>query len=90
MLSLTRINFNDFIFSVDKKMTVDDFVKNLSGVDGGKDFDGKLLRSIYKAIKKQQFIGGADHVAQTQHLQQRIVQSSSASSGKTICFFIFR
>ena len=62
-------------------MTVNDFVRNLSGVDGGRDFDGKLLRSIYKAIKKQQFIGGADHVAQTQHLQQKIVQSSSTASG---------
>ena len=67
-------------------MTVNDFVRNLSGVDGGRDFDGKLLRSIYKAIKKQQFIGGADHVAQTQHLQQKIVQASSA--GKIICYLI--
>ena len=65
-------------------MTVDDFVKNLSGVDGGQDFDGKLLRSIYKAIKKQQFVGGADHVAQTQHLRQRIVQSHSSSSGTNL------
>ena len=62
-------------------MTVNDFVKNLGGVDGGQNFDCKLLRSICKAIKKQQFIGGADHVAQTQHLQQKIVQSSSTASG---------
>merc|ERR1711902_414110 len=63
----------------EKKMTVEDFVKNLSGV-----VDGKLLRSIYKAIKKQQFIGGADHVVQTQHLQQRIVQSNNTSAGKRV------
>ena len=63
-------------------MSMDDFIKNLGGVDGGKDFDGKLLRGIYKAIKKQQFIGGADHVAQTQHLQHKIVQSSNTSAGK--------
>ena len=65
-------------------MTVEDFIKNLSGVDGGKDFDGKLLRSIYKSIKKQQFVGGADHVIQTQHLQQRIVQSNNTSAGKLV------
>ena len=64
-------------------MTMDDFIKNLGGVDVGKDFDGKLLRGIYKAIKKQQFIGGADHVAQTQHLQHKLVQSSNTASGKT-------
>ena len=64
-------------------MTMDDFIKNLGGVDGGKDFDVKLLRGIYKAIKKQQFIGGADHVAQTQHLQHKLVQSSNTASGKT-------
>ena len=69
-------------------MTVEDFVKNLSGVDGGKDFDGKLLRSIYKAIKKQQFIGGADHVVQTQHLQQRIVQSNNTSAGRYILLIL--
>ena len=63
---------------------MDDFIKNLGGVDGGKDFDVKLLRGIYKAIKKQQFIGGADHVAQTQHLQNKIVQSSNSASGKNI------
>ena len=62
-------------------MTVEDFIKNLSGVDGGKDFDGKLLRSIYKAIKKQQFVGGPDHVMQTTHLQQRIVPSNTTSTG---------
>ena len=71
-------------------MTVDDFVKNLCGVDGGKDFDGKLLRSIYKGIKKQQFVGGADHVIQTQHLQQRIVQSNNTSSGKNYFYSLLK
>ena len=62
-------------------MTVNDFVRNCGGIDGGKDFDSKLLRTIYKAIKKQQFVGGADHVIQAQHLQQRIVQSNGNNGG---------
>lgn len=58
---------------VEKKMTVQDFITNLKGVDGGRDFDPKLLKQIYKGIKKQEFVSGIDHVVQTQALQQSIL-----------------
>merc|ERR1719305_1630435 len=53
-------------------MTLSDFVRNLRSVDAGKDFDARLLKSIYKGIKKQEFLGGVDHVLQTQLIQQTI------------------
>lgn len=61
----------------EKKMTCQDFVNNLRGVDGGADFDPKLLKSIYKAIKKQEFFSEPDHVTQTQVIQQNMVSSGS-------------
>lgn len=57
----------------DRKMSLDDFTNNLRGVDSGKNFDPKLLKSIYKGIKKQEFIGGPDHVIQTQLIQNSIL-----------------
>ena len=64
----------------DKKMTSTDFIQNLRGVDGGRDFDTKLLKSIYKGIKKKEFSSGADHVLQTQIIQRSLVSSSSIKS----------
>jgi len=70
----------------DKKMKVNDFVRNLEGVDAGASFDPKLLKAIYKSVKKHEFLGGQDHVGQTQLIQQSIVQSGggggSSSGGK--------
>ena len=60
---------------------VSDFVHNLEGVDGGGNFDPKLLKSIYKSIKKHEFEGGEDHVAQTQMIQASLVLAGSVSSG---------
>jgi hypothetical protein len=56
----------------EKKMSLEDFMQNLRGVDSGKNFDSKLLKSMYKSIKKQEFLGGVDHVLQTQLIQQSI------------------
>ena len=57
----------------EKKMQVQDFINNLRGVDGGRDFDAKLLKQIYKGIKKAEFVTAVDHVVQTQALQQTIL-----------------
>ena len=59
---------------------VSDFVHNLEGVDGGGNFDPKLLKAIYKSIKKHEFEGGEDHVAQTQMIQASLVLAGSSSA----------
>jgi IQ motif/SEC7 domain-containing protein len=53
-------------------MTEKDFINNLKGSDSGIDFDHKLLKSIYKAIKKQELRSGVDHVMQAALLRTRI------------------
>eukprot|EP00095_Tigriopus_kingsejongensis_P009859 snap_masked-scaffold853_size88743-processed-gene-0.8 protein:Tk09859 transcript:snap_masked-scaffold853_size88743-processed-gene-0.8-mRNA-1 annotation:"iq motif and sec7 domain-containing protein 2 isoform x6" len=56
----------------ERRMSLDDFVNNLRGVDANHDFDPKLLKSIYKGIKKHEFVTAVDHVMQTQLIQGSI------------------
>eukprot|EP00090_Calanus_glacialis_P002722 TRINITY_DN12030_c0_g1_i1.p1 TRINITY_DN12030_c0_g1~~TRINITY_DN12030_c0_g1_i1.p1 ORF type:complete len:945 (-),score=176.56 TRINITY_DN12030_c0_g1_i1:301-3135(-) len=56
----------------DKKMLDKEFMNNLKLADDGHDFDHKLLKSVYKGIKKQPFSSGLDHVAQTNLLQANL------------------
>ncbi len=53
----------------ERRMSQEDFINNLRGVDGGGDFDPKLLKSIYRGIKKKEFSGGSDHVAQSRAVE---------------------
>jgi len=56
----------------DKKMLEKEFMNNLKLADDGHDFDHKLLKSVYKGIKKHPFSSGIDHVAQTNLLQANL------------------
>jgi len=56
----------------DRKMLEKEFMNNLKQADDGNDFDHKLLKSVYKGIKKQPFSSGLDHVAQTNLLQANL------------------
>ncbi len=56
----------------DRRMSLDDFVSNLRGVDGGADFDARLLRSVYRGVRKREFCAGADHVAQTRAVERSL------------------
>lgn len=43
------------------RMKVDDFAKNLRGVNGGKDFDPEYLQAIYDAIRTNEIILPEEH-----------------------------
>lgn len=47
-----------------KRMTIDDYKRNLRGVNDGKDFDGEYLASIHESIKKKEIILPEEHVGQ--------------------------
>merc|ERR1719309_196767 len=57
----------------ERKMKVEDFVKNLRNVDDGADIDRDTLTSIYDRIKTSEFKPGSDHVTQVQKVHQTIV-----------------
>jgi len=58
----------------EKRMKVEDFVKNLRGIDDGSDVDKEILSGIYERIRTQEFRPGSDHVTQVMKVQQTIVQ----------------
>lgn len=47
-----------------KRMTVDDYKRNVRGLNNGKDFDADYLASIHESIKKKEIILPEEHVGQ--------------------------
>ena len=45
----------------DKRMTYNDFARNLRGVNGGKDFDPEYLQGIYDSIRSNEIILPDEH-----------------------------
>ena len=59
--------------TADKRMKLEDFIKNLRGIDDGADIDRDMLVGIYERVKGAEFKPGADHVTQVLKVQQSIV-----------------
>ena len=72
-LAFATMLLNTDIHKTDKKMSEKEFVSSLKGADEKRDFDKALLKNIYKAVKKEAFSSGVDHVAQTNLLQSSVV-----------------
>ncbi|KAG9049245.1 GDP/GTP exchange factor for ARF [Tulasnella sp. UAMH 9824] len=47
-----------------KRMTLEDYQKNLKGVNDGSDFDPAYLKSIYESIKKREIVLPEEHSGQ--------------------------
>ncbi|KAG8901826.1 GDP/GTP exchange factor for ARF [Tulasnella sp. 403] len=47
-----------------KRMTLEDYQKNLKGVNDGEDFDPVYLKSIYDSIKKREIVLPEEHAGQ--------------------------
>ncbi|KAJ8259450.1 hypothetical protein GJAV_G00169400 [Gymnothorax javanicus] len=57
----------------ERKMKIDDFIKNLRGVDNGQDINRDLLVGIYQRIQKWELRTNDDHVSQVQAVERVIV-----------------
>ncbi|XP_046372179.2 IQ motif and SEC7 domain-containing protein 1-like isoform X4 [Haliotis rufescens] len=62
----------------DRKMKLEDFIKNLRGIDDGGDVDRDLLAGIYVRVREQEFRSGVDHVSQVAKVEQTIVGKKPA------------
>ncbi|VDM50204.1 unnamed protein product [Toxocara canis] len=56
-----------------RKMKLDDFIKNLRGIDAGFNIDRSLLTGVYERIREHEFRSGSDHVTQVMKVDQSIV-----------------
>ncbi|MBN3279267.1 IQEC1 protein, partial [Polyodon spathula] len=57
----------------ERKMKLEDFVKNLRGVDDGEDIPREMLVGIYERIHKRELKTNEDHVSQVQKVEKLIV-----------------
>ncbi|XP_050712027.1 IQ motif and SEC7 domain-containing protein 1-like isoform X3 [Eriocheir sinensis] len=57
----------------EKRMKLEDFIKNLRGIDDGYDIEREMLEGMYQRIKSQEFRPGHDHVTQVLKVQQTMV-----------------
>ncbi|XP_034934125.1 IQ motif and SEC7 domain-containing protein 1 isoform X3 [Chelonus insularis] len=57
----------------ERRMRLEDFVKNLRGIDDCGDIDRDILVGIYERVKANEFKPGSDHVTQVMKVQATIV-----------------
>ncbi|KAK5913157.1 hypothetical protein CesoFtcFv8_002966 [Champsocephalus esox] len=57
----------------ERKMKLEDFVKNLRGVDDGEDIPREMLVGIYERIRKRELKTNEDHMSQVQKVEKLIV-----------------
>ncbi|XP_063064120.1 IQ motif and SEC7 domain-containing protein 1-like isoform X3 [Engraulis encrasicolus] len=57
----------------ERKMKMEDFIKNLRGVDDGEDIPRDTLVGIYERIRKRELKTNEDHVSQVQKVEKLIV-----------------
>ncbi|XP_026317092.1 IQ motif and SEC7 domain-containing protein 2 isoform X2 [Hyposmocoma kahamanoa] len=55
------------------RMSLDDFIRNLRGIDDCGDLDRDMLVGIYDRVKSSEFRPGSDHVTQVMKVQATIV-----------------
>uniref|UniRef100_A0A8C7MYZ9 IQ motif and Sec7 domain ArfGEF 2 n=1 Tax=Oncorhynchus kisutch TaxID=8019 RepID=A0A8C7MYZ9_ONCKI len=63
----------------ERKMKIEDFIKNLRGVDNGQDIPRDLLVGIYQRIQKWELRTNDDHVSQVQAVERVIVGKKPVS-----------
>ncbi|XP_071054671.1 IQ motif and SEC7 domain-containing protein 1 isoform X8 [Onthophagus taurus] len=57
----------------ERRMKLEDFIKNLRGIDDCHDIDSDMLTGIYERVKANEFKPGSDHVTQVMKVQATIV-----------------
>ncbi|XP_062580125.1 IQ motif and SEC7 domain-containing protein 2-like isoform X3 [Saccostrea cucullata] len=57
----------------ERKMKVEDFIRNMRDIDDGQDVDRDMLIGIYNRIQTQEFKPGVDHVTQVMKVEQTVV-----------------
>ncbi|XP_074023283.1 LOW QUALITY PROTEIN: IQ motif and SEC7 domain-containing protein 2-like, partial [Numenius arquata] len=57
----------------ERKMKLEDFIKNLRGVDNGEDIPREMLVGIYQRIQNRELRTNDDHVSQVQAVERMIV-----------------
>ncbi|XP_054719595.1 Golgi-specific brefeldin A-resistance guanine nucleotide exchange factor 1-like [Uloborus diversus] len=84
MLNVDQHNHN--VKKQNIPMTIEDFKKNLKGVNGGNDFDENLLEEIYVSIKGEEIVMPAEQtgVVRENYLWKVLLRRGNTKEGKFI------
>ncbi|KOB77768.1 putative guanyl-nucleotide exchange factor, partial [Operophtera brumata] len=72
------------------RMCLDDFVRNLRGIDDCGDIDRDMLAGIYDRVKSSEFRPGSDHVTQVFLFNDLLVITKIFSKKKSSVTYTFR
>ncbi|XP_060083315.1 IQ motif and SEC7 domain-containing protein 2-like isoform X2 [Ylistrum balloti] len=73
----------------ERRMKLEDFIKNLRGIDDGDDVDRDMLVGIYERISVSELRPGVDHVTQVMKVEQTIVGKKpqlALSHRRLVCY----
>ncbi|KAL1944754.1 hypothetical protein VTO73DRAFT_3184 [Trametes versicolor] len=62
--SIIMLNTDQHSLQVRKRMTLEDYMRNLKGVNDGSDFAMDYLQNIYDSIRKQEIVMPEEHTGQ--------------------------
>ncbi|KAI0736608.1 hypothetical protein C8Q72DRAFT_893220 [Fomitopsis betulina] len=62
--SIIMLNTDQHSPQIRKRMTIDDYKRNLKGVNDGSDFSQEYLQNIYDSIRKREIIMPEEHTGQ--------------------------
>ncbi|OJT08688.1 hypothetical protein TRAPUB_414 [Trametes pubescens] len=62
--SIIMLNTDQHSLQVRKRMTLEDYMRNLKGVNDGSDFAMEYLQNIYDSIRKQEIVMPEEHTGQ--------------------------
>ncbi|GIY37714.1 golgi-specific brefeldin A-resistance guanine nucleotide exchange factor 1 [Caerostris darwini] len=82
MLNVDQHNHN--VKKQNTPMTIEDFKKNLKGVNGGEDFDENLLEEIYATIKNEEIVMPAEQtgIVRENYLWKVLLRRGNTKDGK--------
>ncbi|XP_065320737.1 IQ motif and SEC7 domain-containing protein 1-like [Gordionus sp. m RMFG-2023] len=70
---MLNTDLHNYSMKSQKRMKMNEFVKNLKGLDNGYDISKEILVGIFERIKKEELKSDPDHVTQVFRLEQAIV-----------------
>ncbi|XP_055952129.1 Golgi-specific brefeldin A-resistance guanine nucleotide exchange factor 1-like isoform X1 [Argiope bruennichi] len=84
MLNVDQHNHN--VKKQNIPMTIEDFKKNLKGVNGGNDFEDSLLEEIYNSIKNEEIVMPAEQtgIVRENYLWKVLLRRGSTKDGKFV------
>ncbi|KII88730.1 hypothetical protein PLICRDRAFT_41948 [Plicaturopsis crispa FD-325 SS-3] len=85
--SVIMLNTDQHSPQVRKKMTIEDYQRNLRGVNGGSDFSPEFLQDIYDSIRKREIVMPEEHTGQLgfEYAWKELLARSSQAGELMIC-----